>query len=82
MSKIEIKNLSKDFNRIKALKNVSITFSPNKIYGLLGRNGAGKTTLLNIITNKLFASAGEILVDGESAVENDNAQSKIFHMTE
>ena len=44
----------------------------------MGRNGAGKTTLLNIITNKLFASSGEVLVDGETAVENDNAQVKIF----
>lgn len=80
MSTIEIKNISKHFNKTIALKNVSLTLEPNKIYGLMGRNGAGKTTLLNIITNKLFASSGEVLVDGETAVENDNAQVKIFFM--
>ncbi|MCJ7690586.1 MAG: ABC transporter ATP-binding protein, partial [Clostridiaceae bacterium] len=82
MSRIEIKNISKYFNKTIALENVSLTLEPNKIYGLMGRNGAGKTTLLNIITNKLFASSGEILIDGETAVDNDNAQGKIFSMNE
>jgi len=79
---VEIKNVSKHFNKTIALNNVSLTLEPNKIYGLLGRNGAGKTTLLNIITNKLFASSGGILIDGETAVENDHAQGKIFCMDE
>jgi len=82
MSTIEIRNVSKNFNKTVALENVSLTLEPNKIYGLMGRNGAGKTTLLNIITNKLFASCGEVLIDGESAVENDSAQVKIFSMSQ
>jgi len=82
MSRIEIKNVSKNFNKTIALKNISFTLEANKIYGLMGRNGAGKTTLLNIITNKLFPSSGEVIIDGEAAVENDNAQSKIFCMSE
>ncbi|PKO14996.1 MAG: ABC transporter ATP-binding protein [Chloroflexi bacterium HGW-Chloroflexi-10] len=82
MSTIEIRNLSKSFGRVQALKNISITFEPEKIYGFLGRNGAGKTTLLNIVTNRLFPDQGEVWVDGELAVENDRAQQKIFYMTE
>ncbi|MGV8984171.1 ATP-binding cassette domain-containing protein, partial [Clostridium sp.] len=82
MSRIEIKNISKYFNKTIALKNVSLTLEPNKIYGLMGRNGAGKTTLLNIITNKLFSSSGQVLIDGEAAMENDIAQGKIFCMNE
>ena len=82
MSTIEVKNVSKSYGKTVALKNVSLTLMPNKIYGLLGRNGAGKTTLINIITNKLFASTGDVLVDGETAVENDLAQAKIYCMTE
>ncbi|MGE5527684.1 MAG: ATP-binding cassette domain-containing protein, partial [Patescibacteria group bacterium] len=82
MTTIEIKNVSKNFGAVAALKNVTLSLAPGKIYGLLGRNGAGKTTLLNIITNKLFPDAGEVLIDGETAVENDRAQAKIFHMAE
>lgn len=82
MSKIVIENLSKDFGKVKALKNVSLELKENKIYGLLGRNGAGKSTLLNIMTNKLFPETGAVYVDNEKVTENDAALSKIYCMTE
>jgi ABC-2 type transport system ATP-binding protein len=82
VSVIEIKNLSKRFGKTQALNNVTVSLEPDKIYGLLGRNGAGKTTLINIITNKLFADSGEVLVDGEPAAENERALAKIYCMTE
>jgi ABC-2 type transport system ATP-binding protein len=82
MSTIEIKNVSKAYGKTIALKNVTATFTDGKICGFLGRNGAGKTTLLNIITNRLFADQGQVLIDGEPAIENDRAQAKIFYMTE
>ncbi|MCH5300669.1 MAG: ABC transporter ATP-binding protein [Ruminococcus sp.] len=79
---IEIKNLTKNFGNVTALDNVSLSFENNKIYGLLGRNGAGKSTLLNIITNRVFKTSGEILIDNEKHEENDNAISKIYLMSE
>ncbi len=82
MSQIEIKNITKKFADVTALKNISLKLEENKIYGLLGRNGAGKTTLLNLITNRIFPTEGEIRVDGENVIENDNALSKIYFMTE
>jgi len=82
MSTIEIKNVSKSYGKTVALKNVTATIADGKICGLLGRNGAGKTTLLNIITNRLFADQGQVLIDGETCVENNQAQAKIFYMTE
>ncbi len=82
MSIIRIENVSKSFGRTIALKNVSLTFEPDKIHGFLGRNGAGKTTLINIITNKIFADDGQVAIDEENAAENDQAQSKIYCMTE
>jgi len=82
MSTIQINNISKTFGTVIALNNVNLTFEREKIYGLLGRNGAGKTTLINIITNKIFADKGEVLIDGDKAVENDRAQAKLYCMTE
>lgn len=82
MSTIEIKNVSKAYGKVQALRNVSTTIADGKICGFLGRNGAGKTTLLNIVTNRLFADQGNVFIDGEPAVENDRAQAKIFYMTE
>ena len=77
MSTLSIKNISMNYKKVKALKDISLEIEENKIYGLLGRNGAGKSTLLNLITNKLFQSSGTITIDGENNIENSTALSKI-----
>ena len=73
---IEIKDVTKDFKKVRALNTVNLTFEENKIYGLLGRNGAGKSTLLKIISNRIFSTEGEIFVDGVNARENDKAYER------
>ena len=78
MSNIKISGLVKKYGSNKVLDNIALEFEEGKIYGLLGRNGAGKTTLLNCITNRVFYNSGEIIVDGESTIENDVALSKIY----
>lgn len=82
MNGIEIKNISKKYGTTWALNNVNLRFEENKIYGLLGRNGAGKSTLLNILSNRIFADKGEVFVDGMPCTENDEAQSRIYLMSE
>jgi ABC-2 type transport system ATP-binding protein len=82
MSRIEIRHISKTYGKTVALKDVTATISDGKISGLLGRNGAGKTTLLNIVTNRIFADQGQVLIDDQPAIENDQIQSTIFYMTE
>ena len=61
--KIEIRNLTKNYGSVQALKNVSLTLTPG-IYGLLGPNGAGKSTLINLLTDNLRRESGEILWGG------------------
>lgn len=46
---IEIKNLSKAYGKHQVLDNISLRFSPGRIYGIVGRNGAGKTTLFRCL---------------------------------
>lgn len=82
MSCIEISNVSKNYKDTCALNNVSLKIEENKIYGLLGRNGAGKSTLLNIVTNRIFADSGKVLIDGIPSVENDQVQQKVYLMSE
>lgn len=82
MNGIELKGLTKNYGKVCALDNVSLTFEKNKIYGLLGRNGAGKSTMLNLISNRIFPTSGEILIDGEASVENDKALGKVYCMSE
>ena len=82
MNAIQINNISKRYQDVVALDNVSFSLEFGKIYGFLGRNGAGKSTLINIIANRIFADKGEILIDGMPAKENMQVHEKIFCMSE
>lgn len=82
MEAIQIKGITKQYKDVIALDNVSVSFEFGKIYGLLGRNGAGKSTLINIISNRIFADCGEILIDGIPAKETMSVHDKIFCMSE
>jgi ribose transport system ATP-binding protein len=62
---IEVKNLSKNFISIKALKNVSYLIQKGFIYGLVGENGAGKSTLIKILSGIYQEHEGEIYIGGE-----------------
>ena len=56
---IALKNLSKHYGTNEVLKNVNLTFSTGKVYGIVGENGAGKTTLFRCIAG-LEECEGEI----------------------
>ena len=69
MIKLELKNLTKSYEKGKiALDHFSAAFEPG-VYGLLGPNGAGKSTLMNLITQNLEPDEGEILVNDTSATK-------------
>lgn len=46
---IEIHNLTKTFEKIKAVDEVGVTIKDNTVFGLIGTNGAGKSTVLRMI---------------------------------
>jgi len=57
---LEIKELDKAFDGVKALNSFSCTTQQGEILGLIGPNGAGKTTLFNVITGFIPANRGEV----------------------
>lgn len=58
-------NLTKEYQGVKALKNVSIELESGKIYGLIGQNGAGKTSLMRLIAGHTFPTDGHMELFGE-----------------
>ena len=60
-----LKNISKSFSGVKALKNISFEAKSGEIVALLGENGAGKSTLLKIMSGVYFQDEGEIYLDGK-----------------
>jgi len=61
---VEVKNLSKSFGDIKAVRNISFEIREGEIFGLIGPNGAGKTTTLRIIATLLKPDSGSVKVFG------------------
>ena len=65
-SKIEVKNLIKDFGKKRVINDLSLNIHAGEIVGLLGPNGAGKTTTFYIILGLIEATSGDILLDDAS----------------
>ena len=60
---IRIEHLSKAFDSIKAVDDISLEINEGEIFGLLGPNGAGKTTTISIISGLIKPDSGKIIVD-------------------
>ncbi len=63
--RVEIRNVTKRYGSVHALRGVDLSLHTGEIVGLVGDNGAGKSTLVNIIAGALQPTSGEILIDGE-----------------
>ena len=79
---LEVKDLSKNYGSVQALREITFSLEAGKIYGLLGRNGAGKTTLLNLLTSRIYSHRGEINLFGQPGVDNQQALARICYMPE
>jgi len=66
---VSIKEISKSYGEVQALKNVSFEVKSGEIFGLIGPDGAGKTTLFRILTTLVLADKGEARVCGHDVVE-------------
>ncbi|WP_442600366.1 ABC transporter ATP-binding protein [Neobacillus sp. D3-1R] len=77
---IDVNGVSKRFEDIEALKEVSFHVKKGSIYGLLGTNGAGKTTLLKILAGIYREGKGEVLIDGEKVFENIPLKQRIIYL--
>ncbi|MDQ7043720.1 MAG: ABC transporter ATP-binding protein [Sulfurimonas sp.] len=70
---IKIKNISKTFNKIRVINNISLEIPQRKIFGLLGPNGAGKTTLIRILCGIIQSDEGTIILN-DKAIEKAKSE--------
>jgi ABC-type multidrug transport system ATPase subunit len=59
---ISLKNISKSYNKVNALQNITFDVKEGELFGLIGPDGAGKTTLFRILTTLLIPNEGEATV--------------------
>ncbi len=70
MNILEVKNLSKNYDGFKAVKEINFSLEKGEIFGFLGPNGAGKTTTINILTGLARPTSGTIQIAGEDGIKN------------
>jgi len=66
--KLEVKNLSKSFNKRKVVNSVSFTLESGRVVGLLGPNGAGKTTTFYMVVGLVKPDSGNVVLNGVELV--------------
>ncbi len=79
---IEVRELTKVFEGIRAVDNITTTIQEGQIFGLIGSNGAGKSTFLRMLSGVMKADCGSILIDGEPVYENLKVKSDICFLSD
>ncbi|MGD2295143.1 MAG: ATP-binding cassette domain-containing protein [Candidatus Aminicenantes bacterium] len=68
---IEVSNLTKEFNGLKAVDNISFSVKKGETFVLLGTSGCGKTTTLKMINRLIEPTSGEMRIEGENTLEQE-----------
>ena len=63
--RLELKNVSKSFGKVKALQDINFQLGQNEVVGLLGDNGAGKSTMIKIMTGYYQPTSGQVFFSGK-----------------
>jgi ABC-2 type transport system ATP-binding protein len=79
---IEVEGVSKRFQEIEALNDVTLKVKKGSIYGLAGSNGAGKTTLFKILAGVYRQDSGHVKFDAENIYENSEIKARTVFISD
>lgn len=75
-------NVRKQFDKIMAVNDISVTIKNGEVFGLIGTNGAGKSTFLRMAGGVLKPDSGKILVDDRPVYGNTQVKAEIFYISD
>ena len=79
---IELLDLEKSFDDIKAVNRVSLNIRDGEVFGLVGSNGAGKSTILRSIAGVVKPDLGVVLVDNRPVYDNPAVKRDLFYISD
>jgi ABC-2 type transport system ATP-binding protein len=77
---VELFNLTKDFNNVKAVDNLCFCVSESEVLGFVGPNGAGKTTTLRMLLGLAKPTAGDAIILGNSIKNNNTYLNQLGYL--
>jgi ABC-2 type transport system ATP-binding protein len=75
---IEVKDITKSYGKVQAVRGISFSIKAGECYGLLGPNGAGKSTTINMLSTLFPPDSGQILLDGMEVTKSREAVKKLL----
>lgn len=79
---IVTQNISKRFNDVQALNEISLNINKGAVFGLVGTNGAGKSTFLRLLAGIYQPDGGEITIDDQPVWENPQVKRRLFYISD
>lgn len=79
---IKIDSVTKNFDTVRSLDNVSLNIGNGSIFGLIGSNGSGKSTLLRILCGVYRQDSGDVLYDGVPVYEHTDVKRSIVYLSD
>jgi len=79
---IRATNVTRQFGKFTAVKNLNLQMQYGEIYGLLGANGAGKTTTIRMLCGLIDPTQGDIQLAGEQDVRSDTVRQRVGYMSQ
>ena len=79
---IKAENVTKRFDGLLAIDNVTAEMKSGSVFGLVGTNGAGKSTFLRLLSGILRPDEGNITIDGEPVFEHPEQKARFFYISD
>jgi len=79
---IQTEMITKNFEEVRSLHEVSMSIQDGSIFGLIGSNGSGKSTLLRILSGIYRPDQGHVFYDGETVFENTGVKRQIVYLSD
>ena len=78
ISAVEVQDLVKRFEEVRAVDGISFSVRRGELFGFLGPNGAGKTTTINLLTGLARPDGGEVGIDGVDCARDPKAAQRLI----
>lgn len=80
MNAIEIKNLTKSYNKSRGIIDVNLTVEQGEIFGFIGPNGAGKSTTIRTLLGLIYPSSGSATIFGKDCIKNPEIRAELGYL--